>query len=70
MSEAEPLREMQRWLRYSELTEWALEARYPGDWPDATEADAHTAVQQAEAVWSSVIRDLKERGIDVAGKQA
>lgn len=40
----------------SELTEWAVEARYPGDWPDATEADARTAVQQAGAVWSSVIR--------------
>lgn len=54
----------------SELTEWAVEARYPGDWPDATEADARTAVQQAGAVWRSVIRDLKERGLDVAGKQA
>jgi HEPN domain-containing protein len=27
------------------LTEWAVEARYPGDWPDATEADARVAVE-------------------------
>lgn len=33
------------------LTEWAVEARYPGDWPDATEADARAAVEQARAVW-------------------
>ena len=32
------------------LTEWAVEARYPGDWPDATEADARAAVEQARAV--------------------
>lgn len=39
----------------ADLTEWAVEARYPGDWPDATEADAaRSAVQQARAVWESV----------------
>ena len=27
------------------LTEWAVEARYPGDWPDATAADARAAVE-------------------------
>jgi HEPN domain-containing protein len=26
------------------LTEWAVEARYPGDWPEAVEADARLAV--------------------------
>jgi HEPN domain-containing protein len=31
----------------AELTEWAVEARYPGDWPDASEQDARSAVQQA-----------------------
>ena len=40
------------------LTEWAVEARYPGDWPDATAADALAAVQQARAVWQSVCTDL------------
>jgi HEPN domain-containing protein len=46
----------------SELTEWAVEARYPGDWPDATEEDARSAVQQARAVWQSVCRDLASHG--------
>lgn len=39
------------------LTEWAVEARYPGDWPDATEADARAAVEQARAVWESIHAD-------------
>ena len=46
------------------LTEWAVEARYPGDWPDATEEDARNAVEQARAVWTSVLRDLAEHGFD------
>jgi HEPN domain-containing protein len=29
------------------LTEWAVEARYPGDWPEANEADARAAMTQA-----------------------
>ena len=44
------------------LTAWAIEARYPGTWPEATEADARTAVTQARAVWTSVARDLADRG--------
>ena len=40
------------------LTEWAVEARYPGDWPDATEADACAAVEQARAVWESIRADF------------
>jgi HEPN domain-containing protein len=51
----------------ADLTEWAVEARYPGDWPDATESDARFAVQQAWAVWTSVCADLVQRGLDVAG---
>lgn len=47
------------------LTEWAVEARYPGDWPEATESDARAAVQQAQAVWASVYTDLAQRGLDV-----
>jgi HEPN domain-containing protein len=42
------------------LTAWAIEARYPGDWPEATAADARTAVLQARAVWTSVLRDLAD----------
>lgn len=29
------------------LTEWLVEARYPGVWPDATERDALDAIQEA-----------------------
>ena len=47
------------------LTEWAIEARYPGDWPDATEADAHAAVTQAQAVWESIRADFLRRGLRV-----
>jgi HEPN domain-containing protein len=49
----------------SDLTEWAVEARYPGDWPDATEEDARSAVQQARAVWQSVCRDLASHGFTI-----
>lgn len=44
------------------LTEWAVEARYPGDWADPTAADASRAVEQARAVVASVARDLVEHG--------
>lgn len=49
----------------SYLTEWAVEARYPGDWPEATESDARSAVQQARAVWTSVCDDLARHGLPV-----
>jgi HEPN domain-containing protein len=49
----------------ADLTEWTVEARYPGDWPDATEAEARSAVRQARAVWTSVCADLIQRGFDV-----
>ncbi|GAB4466572.1 MAG: HEPN domain-containing protein [Anaerolineae bacterium] len=47
------------------LTEWAVEARHPGDWPDATDADARAAVEQARGVWQSVQADLAQRGLNV-----
>jgi len=34
----------------AELSAWAVEARYPGDLPDATAADACTAVAGARAI--------------------
>ena len=49
----------------SALTEWAVEARYPGDWPEAVERDAQVAVEQARAIWHSVCRDLSRHGLDV-----
>jgi len=47
----------------AELTEWAVEARYPGDWPEATLDDARRAVEQARRVWESVHADLAWRGL-------
>jgi HEPN domain-containing protein len=45
----------------AELTEWAVEARYPGDWPEATTDDAKRAVAQARALVESVRADLTSR---------
>ena len=50
---------------FATLTEWAVEARYPGDWPDATEADACAAVEQARAVWQSIQADFLRHGFTI-----
>lgn len=52
------------------LTEWAVEARYPGEWPEAIALDASTAAQQARAVWTSVCADLALHGLDVEGAES
>jgi HEPN domain-containing protein len=49
----------------ADLTEWAVEARYPGDWPEASEEDARGAVEKARAVWESVLTDLMQHGLDL-----
>jgi HEPN domain-containing protein len=49
----------------ADLTEWAIEARYPGDWPNATEEDARSAMQQARAVGQSGCRDLASHGFTI-----
>jgi HEPN domain-containing protein len=50
----------------AELSEWAVEARYPSsNTPDPTADDARAAVEQANAVYGSVVRDLAERGAHV-----
>jgi HEPN domain-containing protein len=38
----------------AELSEWAVESRYPGDWPDADAADARAAVAAAASVCALV----------------
>jgi hypothetical protein len=48
----------------AELTEWAVEARYPGDWPEATIDDARRAIAQARSVYDSVLSDLVRRGLE------
>ena len=48
------------------LSVWAVEARYPGDAPEAVETDARMATQQARAVWESVRADLTKQGLDTS----
>lgn len=45
------------------LTEWAVEARYPGNWTEASETDARFAVQQAEQLLDTVLKDFVVRGL-------
>ena len=47
------------------LTGWAVEARYPGEMPEATNADASKAVEQARAIWTSVSTELEQHGFHV-----
>jgi HEPN domain-containing protein len=47
------------------LTEWAVEARYPGERTEATEADAHAAVREAQSVLGSMRTDLAQQGVTV-----
>ena len=49
------------------LTEWAVEARYPGEWPEAVQIDAYGATLQARLVWASVCSDLALHGFDIKG---
>lgn len=51
----------------SELTEWAVEARYPGDWPEPTVGDADRALAQARGVLESLVRDCGKRGMLLEG---
>ncbi|MCC7371596.1 MAG: HEPN domain-containing protein [Chloroflexi bacterium] len=50
----------------SMLTQWAVEGQYPGNWPEATDADARAAARQARAVWHTVLDDLDRHGLDVS----
>ena len=47
----------------SELTEWAVESRYPGDWLEPTYADAIRAESEARLVHDSITAEFKRRGI-------
>ena len=47
----------------TQLNQWAVEARYPGEWPEATETDAIRAESEARAVRDSVVAEFRRRGI-------
>jgi HEPN domain-containing protein len=49
----------------AELTQWAVEARYPRDWPEASMDDARRAAGQARAVFDCIIADFDRRGVKV-----
>jgi HEPN domain-containing protein len=51
----------------AELTAWAVQARYPGDWPEATQEDARRAVALARAVFERVVEDFQRRGVELEG---
>ena len=46
----------------SNLTRWAIEAKYPEDMQGVTETDASETVEQARAIWTSVSNALAEHG--------
>ena len=46
----------------AELSEWAVEARYPGEWPDPTPQDAAQALATAGQVLRLVRDDLSTGG--------
>jgi HEPN domain-containing protein len=47
----------------SALTEWAVESRYPGDWPEAAPADAVQAMEAARLLVHAAEEQLAERGV-------
>ena len=49
----------------SNLTRWAIEARYPEDIQGATKAEATEAVEQARAIWTSISTELTQHGFYV-----
>lgn len=50
----------------SELTQWSMEARYPGDWNEASPAQAAVALEQAHIIVLGVRADLRARGLPEA----
>jgi len=53
-------------LRFAALSQWAVQGRYPGNWPEATDADCRLAAQQGREIWETVIQDLEQHGFDVS----
>ena len=47
----------------AELTEWGVESRYPGEWPEPTVSDAVRAVEEARTVIDSILADCRQRGV-------
>ncbi len=48
----------------ADLSAWAVEPRYPGDLPDATEEQAEAAVEQARDIYETTLKDLEKHGYE------
>ena len=46
----------------AELKEWAVETRYPGDWPEPSDADATRAESEPRSVHDSIVAEFRRRG--------
>lgn len=49
-----------------ELSKWAIEGRYVGDWPYPTSKEARAAGARAATVSAATLSDLRDHGFDVA----
>lgn len=47
----------------AELTEWGVESRYPGDWPEPTGTDAAQAAAEAGLICDSIESEFSSRGV-------
>ncbi len=47
----------------AELTEWGVESRYPGEWPEPSAADALRAGAGARTVVDTIEANLRRRGV-------
>lgn len=45
------------------LTEYIIESRYPGDWPELTGADASYALSVARSICDSMDAEFRRRGV-------
>lgn len=48
----------------AELTQWAMESRYPGAWPEPDAAEAQQALAVAEAAIEAILQDLRSHDFD------
>ena len=62
MQATDRLADTVHWLRYAKEDLIAVEARYPSDIPEATNADTSKAVEQARAIWTSISIALAQHG--------
>ena len=46
----------------AKLTDWVVDARYPGQVPEPTKAEAITAVKHARVVWTDASAELSQHG--------